>query len=776
MKMRFPWILPLLVGVNCFALGQTNIVINEFLASNVATNADIVDFAAFSDWIELYNGGNADVDIGGYALTDDPGKPGRWKFPAGTIIHAKGFLLVWADGYDEVPGKTHVRPYYPNDQFTTRYFHLNFKLDMAGEFVGLIGPDGMLRDSVTFGLQQSDVSRGRKPDGSPNWFYFGEPTPANSNTTEGLQNTQHAATPVVSPESGFLTGNQFVTVGPQPVGALIRYTLDGSRPTSLSPLYIDPVPISQTTVMRVRVFEQGKLPGPIVTRTYFINENVTVPVISISTNPELLWDQNSGIYTNSFKERELPVHFEFFEPGGSPGFNLDAALSLTGQLSLYYPQKSFTISSDNRFGTDIMEYRFFPQRALNTFTSLYLRNSGVPDNRSTLLRDALLHSLVINKMDLDCQAYRPSVVFLNGAYWGIYPLREKVNSSYLGTLHNLNPTDVDLLEYEGNVEPTLMEGQADNFHSFFSYISNNDLSRTDNYSYLQTWMDVDEFINYQICEIYCDNVVWLDENVRMWRERKDGARWRWVLFDTDFGFGMPSQMSKGYTNNTLRFATSSNTGDPVIAPLWSTLLFRKLLLNQEFKTKFIQRFASYLNSVFQPDSVIAVVNRMQLELSPGMPRHISRWRNGDYYYGYPIPDYPTWLGNVAVVKTFARNRPLFQRQHIIEYFGLGGTSAVSMDIVSPGSGRIVVNGIEKIHRSSSGTYFKGITTRLEAVPAIGYRFVRWEGIDSAYQNPVDVVVTQDSLHITALFQPVTINTVPAHISSDTTLTAGHSPY
>jgi hypothetical protein len=762
--------------VNIYAQTTLKICINEFLASNVSTNAEIVDFDDFSDWIELYNAENFAADIGGYFITDNPDNPCRWQFPAGTSVPAEGYLLLWADGKDDIPGTTHQRSYWPFDYFTTQYYHLNFKLNRAREFIGIFSPDTTLIDSVTFGLQQNDVSRGRQPDGAAGWFYFGEPTSAGTNASPGVQIIDYAESPSISLSGGFYGGSQSVTIGAVPAYAEIRYTRDGSKPTSSSALYTTPLSIDQTTVLKARIFEANKLPGKVVTRTYFIGTNFSLPVISLSTPPELLWEESIGIYEQNFKEREIPVHFEFFETDGSPGFNLDAGLSLTGQASLYYPQKSFTIATDDRFGTDDLTYQIFPQRELNTFTSLYLRNAGVPDHRSTFFRDALLHTLVLNKMDLDCQAYRPAVIFLNGAYWGILNIRDKINKDYIGSLHNLNPDDVDLLEYESNINPTVMEGQPDNYYAFYDYVTDHDLSLTENYRYLETWMDIDEFINYQICEIYCDNVFWADQNVRMWRERKEDKKWRWVLYDADYGFGMPNQRSAGYTNNTLKFATSSNSGDPFIPPLWSTVLFRKLLLNPEFKIKFIQRFASYLNSVFHPDTVVALIDQIQDNLSSEMPRHIARWRNGEPYYGNPIPDYPTWLSNVNVVRTFARNRPYYQRQHILNYFQLGGTSILKLDILNPGMGQVYINGIEKIATSSSGIYFKDIPTKLEAVPEVGYRFVKWAGGTNESQNPLDIILTGDTLALQAVFEAVTISTIPAELTFDTTLSITNSPY
>ena len=216
------------------------IFINEFLASNITINADIVDFDDYSDWIELYNDENVDVDIGDLFLTDDQDNPLRWEIPQGTMIEAKGFLRFWADGYDEVPGRTHQRPYLnqngQRDYFTTKYYHLNFKLSRAGEFIGLYRADGTAVDSVSYKLQMRDVSRGRQPDGSANWFYFGEPTPNGANITQGTTSTQFSDNPVISLASGFYTGTQIVTLA-SGSDAQIRYTLDGAKPTSDSSLY-----------------------------------------------------------------------------------------------------------------------------------------------------------------------------------------------------------------------------------------------------------------------------------------------------------------------------------------------------------------------------------------------------------------------------------------------------------------------------------------------------------------------------------------------------------
>jgi Lamin Tail Domain len=150
-----------------------SIFINEFMASNVISTPEIVDYDDYSDWIEIYNDSSASINLSGYYLTDNLNNPTKWQIPDGTSIPPKGFLLFWADGFDDSP------------DFSKIYYHLNFSLSKDGEEIGLFSPEQVLIDSVTFGPQISDVSYGRQPDGANNWYYFGESMPSNSNLTIG---------------------------------------------------------------------------------------------------------------------------------------------------------------------------------------------------------------------------------------------------------------------------------------------------------------------------------------------------------------------------------------------------------------------------------------------------------------------------------------------------------------------------------------------------------------------------------------------------------------
>ena len=332
-----------------FVTGNFNaqsLFINEFMASNVTSTPEIIDFDAYSDWIEIYNDSTVSINIGGYYLTDNLGNPTKWRISDGTIIASKGFLMFWADGFDSSPSAG------------SNYYHTNFSLSKDGEELGLFSPEQIMIDSVIFGIQISDVSFGRNPNSGNDWNYFGEPTPNKSNLTNGTLSTEFSNNPNVSLVSGIYSGAQNISVSAN-FGAEIRYTLDGSMPKSTSLKYETPINITKTTTLRVRVFENDKLPSKIITRAYFIDEPQNLAILSLTAFPETLFDDEIGIYDNQIKSREVPVNVQLFEKNGEKAFEVDAGLRLTGQASFQYPQKPLTIETDDKFGEEVMDYPIF---------------------------------------------------------------------------------------------------------------------------------------------------------------------------------------------------------------------------------------------------------------------------------------------------------------------------------------------------------------------------------------------------------------------------------
>ena len=134
MQVRTIILLLLLYSIEIFA---QDIFINEYLASNVTDYPEMYDFDDYTDWIELHNPGATLYSLDGFFLTDNLEDPLKWKVPDGTLIESEGYLIIWADDYDETPGQVYMRPYWPWDDFTTRHYHTNFKISKNGEELGL---------------------------------------------------------------------------------------------------------------------------------------------------------------------------------------------------------------------------------------------------------------------------------------------------------------------------------------------------------------------------------------------------------------------------------------------------------------------------------------------------------------------------------------------------------------------------------------------------------------------------------------------------------------
>ena len=734
-----------------------NLYINEFMASNVISTPEIVDYDDYPDWIEIYNDSSSTINIGGYYLTDDFKNPSKWRIPDQTLIPAKGFLLFWADGFDDSPNSG------------VKHYHLNFKLSSHGEEIALFSPALEIIDSLSFSNQFSDVSFGRKPDGANNWTFFGESTPKASNTTKGTNNTLYSATPELSLVSGLYSGEQSVSINTVS-NTDIRYTLDGSMPSSSSSKYESPIIINKTSTLRVRAFEIDKLPSKIITRSYFIDEVQNLPILSITAFPETLFGKEIGIYTNEIKSREVPVNVQLFEMDGSKAFEVDAGARLTGQASYQYPQKPLTIETNDKYGEEVIDYPVFANRPFKQYTSLYLRNSGTQDNRHTMFRDALQHTVVINEMDLDCQAYRPVVTYINGQYWGIYNIREKLDENYFVNHHGVNPDNLDYLEYEFSPNPNIVEGDANDYFDLQSYLSSNSMNTPENWEYVKSQIDVNEVMNYLITEIYCDNVNWPYTNSKWWKEKTDQSKWRYIFLDSDYGFGAPSYTSR-VSNNTFNFLYNQ--------PSYSSFVFRKLLENNDLKNGLIQRFATYLNSTFKKERVVAMVDSLQDQIATEMVSHIDRW--DDYpepIYGYPpIPNIPTWNAEVEIMRDFAERRPEFVKQSIIDFYNLSGVERLRFNLSTKNSGKITLGDID-IEDGFEGEYFRYVPIKIKAIPQVGYRFVKWDGVPDSLSDSTSFIPRRSdtTYQITAVFEEDNINIIPSTISSNMTLSISGSPY
>lgn len=548
------------------------------------------------------------------------------------------------------------------------------------------------------------------------------------------------------PASGFY--QESVEVQLDAAGATIYYTTDGTFPTRRSSVYQAPLSLHTSTVVRAVVYEKGK-PGRYCASTYFINEPETnFPVVSIGITPKLLFDTERGLFmqgshlqdtswqqfgANFWSYKEVTAHIELFESDGKSVHNSLSGFRLFGGMSRLFPQKSMTIIAREKYGAKRFEHPIFGKEGPKDFKFLVLRNSGSDWGKSHI-RDAMMTGL-LKDWDIDKQAYRPAHVYINGAYWGIYDIREKINRYFIAE-HNkgVNKDSIDFLEH--NV--IKRRGSTRHYRRMLAFLEKRNLRHPQNYAQLQQWMDVENYMQHQIAQIYFDNQD-AGGNIKYWRPRTPDGRWRWILYDTDWGFGLHDEQA--YLNNSLAFHTDPH-GSEWPNPSWSTFLLRKLLENPDFKEQFINRFADHLNTTFAANRVEAHINAFYEMLKPEMPRELKRWRL----------DPQNWEKEINVLRTFARERPVNVQMHLMDCFNTGALRHLQVETV--GGGMVLINSYVRVKGAPfEGAYFEKIPITVKVIPQNGYRFARWEGINvSSEIREVSMNLRDDTTKIRAVFE------------------------
>ncbi len=622
----------------------------------------------------------------------------------------------------------------PELLFPRTILHTDFKLSAGGEPLLLTDAAGNLLDSIDTGPMKVDHSRGRHASGGPELYYFRQPTPLGPNTTEAYR--AYADPVTMTPPGGWSAGAVAVSLSHPSPTASIHYTLDAREPMPSDPLYTGPIQLSgPLSVLRARAFESNRWPSDVATGTYVQGVSATVPVFSLVTEPANLWDPVIGIYHggifngNHFKDWERPVHVEMFEPNGSVPLSFDAGMKIHGGFSRTFPQKSLRILAREGYGLETVDYPFFGPGAPDSFRRFILRNAG-NDWTEANLRDGVVHT-IMEGLDLELMDFSPALVLLNGQYWGIQNIRERHDRYYLETHHGIDPDNIDLLALNKEV----VNGDKLHYQALVDYVKANDLSVEANFRHVQTLMDTENFARYNAVQIFIANTDWPGNNIKYWRPRTPDGRWRWILYDTDFGLGLENPPH----HNTLNHATAANGG--LFNPQWATLLLRELLESPLFKRDFINRYADLLNTRFLPSETLPVATAIATQMQPEMGMHMSRW-NGNMN---------TWRSNLLEIKDFLEQRPQYARDHIAQKFGLAGEYQLDLAVSPPGAGTIRLREIA-VGEPWSGRYFLGVPVELEAVPALGYAFVDWSDPLLPATAAVEIDPAGD-YSLTANFQP-----------------------
>jgi len=664
--MRFIiFVLLIIIFINPSFSLSNNLVINEIMSSNKSILED--KNGDFPDWIELYNLGENNIKLKNYYLSDDKKNKTKWKFPD-VEIQAKSFLLVFLSG---------------KNIFENEEIHTNFKLDSDGEELFLLNNLDFELDRVPEIELGEDESFGRIPDGSGEFVRLTNPTPNYSNNENDILEISH--------RSGFYEKPFELNVKSKS-GYDIFYTLDGSIPTTKSQKYSEPIKINyryldsnyfseipttpldsvvkdyiwtapkgnvdKINILRFASFFDKEKLSPIISRSFFLDENVenkySLPIISISTNENGFFSKDSGIYvpgifldTNNSRytgnyfqkgeEWEREIHIEYFEKDGKLGFAQDAGVRINGKSTRLLAQKSLRIYARNK----LFNYSILPKKDQEKYSSFILRTT-MGTWIKLLFQDELSHEIV-RELDFESQDYNPVVVYLNGEYWGIHSLRERVDNDFLAR------------KYGGDKDDILFASTSSEYQKFLADLEKMDLSDENEYIKIENEIEINSFIDYQIAEIYLNNYDWPENNYEAWKNIEENGKWRWIFFDLDQGFG-------DFEQNMLEHATNSeDKGWP--NPPESTLLFRKLLENNEFKYKFIERFARHLKTTFRYETVKYKFEMIKNMYSEEVPRQIERWNYPD--------SFKRWEDDIEIsLLNFLEKRSCYMQEQMEEFFEL----------------------------------------------------------------------------------------------------------
>ena len=642
-------------------------------------------------------------------------------------------------------------------------FHTNFKISSNSETITLSSNSGTVIDQM--------IIEGLPPNTSIGISNFSNTKVSYQETTPGYQNATDEFIGTVPNEvifseiGGLKSQNFYLSLSGNETFQNIHYTTDGSEPSLLSPIYSGSILITRNTSVRARIYQQNYLPSKTVTESYIFGASHDIDLMLISVNPDDFFDEDTGIYTygpegtyeawdphfgaNFWEDWERPIHISFHETNSDEPVSFNGGVKIFGGWSRgQNGQRSLSFFARGQYGDSKFKHSFFDHLLYNDFQAFVLRNSG-QDWLKSSMKDIMITSLM-RGTELDFQEHNPVATYINGEYWGMYNMREKINEHMLASKHNLDADEITLLTNNGEI----IEGNNEEYNQLIDYINNYDLSNDSNFGYIRERIDLKQYALYKAYNIFINNTDWPGNNIKFWKH--PNTKWRWIMYDTDFGFG-PFWNISNYWENTLSFALNPN-GPDWPNPPWSTLLFRKLITNIGFRNQFINRYADELNTRLLPDNVLNHIDSIYSTIEPEIEAHYNRWK-----------DDPSTEGNISNIgshvnyyiqkmKDFGVNRHPLVKEHIKQQFNLPDFHPITITNQDTSQGFVKMNDNFRIQEDYwTGDYFETVPIELTAIPEFGYTFSHWSG---------DLYTTNETIQISLVND---FEITPNFIAKQTTL-------
>ena len=674
--------------------GTGDLIISEVLNANYSTLKQ--PNGSYPDWIEIHNRGSQPISLAGYALSNNAKNPAKWRFPDITL-EAGEYLVVLATG------KNVADPQKKNALET------NFSLSGDGDVVLLFSPNAEILDKIQIGRGHKDISYGRSGTAL---MYYETPTPFAAN---GAGVPIFAEMPVLSLAPGCYDGAQTVTIE-VPVGTRVTYTTDGSEPSPSSASYGGPIQITKTTPLRARAFASDALASDIATASYIIytGENTVkhhrhnnIAVMSVVTDPKNLWDPKTGIYvvgsavksvapdedenawtlgagmqadymikSNFWKDWEKAAHFDLMDATGKSEYSSDCIIRIFGMFSRGKEQKGLSLIARPGYGPTRFDHAFFNNRSATSYKSVILRASA-QDSTYSRMRDIVITSLLEDadlglspENDIYVQAYRQLVVYLNGEYWGVYNLREKISKYFLAEHYGLaDPESIDILMGNGNEKCVVSGDGWRDYTEMVKWAGSHDLSEQANYDYICSLMEVENYATYCAAEIIVGNTD--SGNIKYWRSPELDNKWRWLFYDFCWGMNRNDDKNESVTSGYRRdfFSRYFHPEGHGSGRSTSTVLSRALLKNPSFRALFLQKVALMLNEVYTPEKIIARVDECQSYIMEEMVYDVDLWKGIGYQ---------SWQDHCENIRDYARHYQEYCLKYVQAYFSLSDDEMISL--------------------------------------------------------------------------------------------------
>ena len=559
-------------------------------------------------------------------------------------------------------------------------------------------------------------------------------------------------------------------------------------------------PVFKGNVVRARVIKEGAVASEVVTHSYFIDpqgyQRYDLPVISVVAPEDDWFAYEHGIYvaglhydiwreehpsstlavwrrpanyTQRGREWEIPGHIEFFSAGEGRYLSQNVGYRIHGNSSRNNPLKSLRVYARRSYDTDSRIYhRFYPDlfdiygRPVDSFKRLIIHLTGGADHFLSRYRDIFLQTL-LSPLGIDRQHYMPVYHFLNGEFWGHMNLIERIDRYYVASRYLIDPEDVAMLDlghefgiFQGVMLNEGTEEDLQDYLDLLDYVEAHDLADEEHFAYVADRVDIENCLLYHMGQIYIGNHDWPHNNNDFWRkrtpDRRPGAppehdgRWRWILVDLENGHGM---WASAPDDDTLAWATRTESWGEDPARVSATILLRNLLQNDGFRRRFVNAFCDHINTTFQPSHSIALLDMFENWIGPV--------RDGEHRLRWP----EFWGDHYQRTRDYATQRPGNVIQLLRHHYGFRFLDSVTFDVSDADHGRLRINTIEVDADTPglpdpdepypfSGGYFRGHTIEVTALPRPGYRFAGWKEFPDHADRHIEVEV-HSGLRLTALF-------------------------